>query len=147
MRASNVCSLMTDSTQETLGVPVVSYSETDDFPAFYSRKSGFKSPWRVDDPQSAARILRQSPLGFCECWVELKLLHRFSTPTWDVHWGCLRGAYPRGVRDDRLEAAKICGTSFGRSRTARRQQVGQSCYPLVAQASRRVDCREVSGQQ
>ncbi|GJE87677.1 indigoidine synthase A-like protein [Phanerochaete sordida] len=49
---------------ETLGVPVVSYGETDDFPAFYTRKSGFKSPWRVDDPKSAARILRsQDQLG------------------------------------------------------------------------------------
>lgn len=28
--------------QETLGVPVLSYAETDDFPAFYSRCSGFK---------------------------------------------------------------------------------------------------------
>lgn len=27
--------------QETLGVPVVSYSPTYDFPAFYSRRSGF----------------------------------------------------------------------------------------------------------
>ncbi|KAI0335190.1 indigoidine synthase A-like protein [Cubamyces sp. BRFM 1775] len=42
---------------ETLGVPVVSYGPTDDFPAFYSRSSGFKSPWRVDDPVSAARVL------------------------------------------------------------------------------------------
>ncbi|RPD55816.1 indigoidine synthase A-like protein [Lentinus tigrinus ALCF2SS1-6] len=42
---------------ETLGVPVVSYGPTDDFPAFYSRRSGFKSPWRIDDPVSAAKIL------------------------------------------------------------------------------------------
>ncbi|KAI1788747.1 indigoidine synthase A-like protein [Ganoderma leucocontextum] len=42
---------------ETLGVPVISYGPTDDFPAFYTRKSGFKSPWRIDDPESAARIL------------------------------------------------------------------------------------------
>ncbi|CDO71636.1 hypothetical protein BN946_scf184911.g106 [Trametes cinnabarina] len=42
---------------ETLGVPVVSYGPTDDFPAFYSRHSGFKSPWRIEDPVSAARIL------------------------------------------------------------------------------------------
>ncbi|KAI0695174.1 indigoidine synthase A-like protein [Cytidiella melzeri] len=48
---------------ETLGVPVVSYG-TDDFPAFYSRQSGFKSPWRIDEPQSAARILHtQHQLG------------------------------------------------------------------------------------
>ncbi|KAI0961648.1 hypothetical protein AcV7_000695 [Taiwanofungus camphoratus] len=49
---------------ETLGVPVLSYAETDDFPAFYSRCSGFKSPWRVDDPTAAARILyAQEKLG------------------------------------------------------------------------------------
>ncbi|OCH96089.1 indigoidine synthase A-like protein [Obba rivulosa] len=42
---------------ETLGVPVLSYADTDDFPAFYSRHSGFKSPWRINDPVSAARIL------------------------------------------------------------------------------------------
>lgn len=28
--------------QETLGVPVVTYGETQDFPAFYSPSSGFK---------------------------------------------------------------------------------------------------------
>ncbi|KAI0735087.1 indigoidine synthase A-like protein [Earliella scabrosa] len=42
---------------ETLGVPVISYGPTDDFPAFYSRRSGYKSPWRVDDPVTAAQIL------------------------------------------------------------------------------------------
>ncbi|KAI0825052.1 indigoidine synthase A-like protein [Trametes gibbosa] len=42
---------------ETLGVPVISYGPTDDFPAFYSRRSGFKSPWRIDDPVSAAQVL------------------------------------------------------------------------------------------
>lgn len=50
--------------QETLGVPVVSYGKTDDFPAFYTRKSGFKSPWRVDDPVTAAHILRAYLLFF-----------------------------------------------------------------------------------
>ncbi|KAI0655160.1 indigoidine synthase A-like protein [Cubamyces menziesii] len=49
---------------ETLGVPVVSYGPTDDFPAFYSRRSGFKSPWRVEDPVSAARVLHtQKQIG------------------------------------------------------------------------------------
>ncbi|KAI0094835.1 indigoidine synthase A-like protein [Irpex rosettiformis] len=48
---------------ETLGVPVVSYG-ADEFPAFYSRDSGFKSPWRIDDPRSAARVLHsQAQLG------------------------------------------------------------------------------------
>lgn len=32
---------------ETLGVPVISYGPTEDFPAFYSRHSGFKVPGRV----------------------------------------------------------------------------------------------------
>ncbi|KAI0361526.1 indigoidine synthase A-like protein [Trametes cingulata] len=49
---------------ETLGVPVISYGPTDDFPAFYSRRSGFKSPWRVDHPDAAARVLlTQKQLG------------------------------------------------------------------------------------
>jgi pseudouridine-5'-phosphate glycosidase len=62
--------------QETLGVPVVTYGETHDFPAFYTPSSGYKvgfrfacvhnalifffriqSPWRVNDPVSAANIL------------------------------------------------------------------------------------------
>lgn len=42
---------------ETLGVPVVSYAETNDFPAFYSGRSGLESPWRVNDPRTAAHIL------------------------------------------------------------------------------------------
>lgn len=42
---------------ETLGVPVVSYAETHDFPAFYSGRSGLESPWRVNDPRTAAHIL------------------------------------------------------------------------------------------
>ncbi|KAI0756912.1 indigoidine synthase A-like protein [Daedaleopsis nitida] len=42
---------------ETLGVPVISYGPTDDFPAFYTRRSGFTSPWRMNDPITAARVL------------------------------------------------------------------------------------------
>lgn len=42
---------------ETLGVPVVSYAETHDFPAFYSGRSGFESPWRINDPRTAAQVL------------------------------------------------------------------------------------------
>ena len=34
--------LNAEKQQETLGVPVVSFADTDDFPAFYSRRSGFK---------------------------------------------------------------------------------------------------------
>jgi pseudouridine-5'-phosphate glycosidase len=42
---------------ETEGVPVITYGQ-DDFPAFYSRKSGFKSPLRLDDPEDIADLLR-----------------------------------------------------------------------------------------
>lgn len=42
---------------ETLGVPVLGY-QTDDFPAFYSRKSGLKVDQRVDTPEEFARILK-----------------------------------------------------------------------------------------
>ncbi|KAL4258794.1 Carbohydrate kinase PfkB domain-containing protein [Pleurotus pulmonarius] len=49
---------------ETLGVPVISYGKTTDFPAFFSPKSGFQSPWNVDNPLSAAQILyTQHQLG------------------------------------------------------------------------------------
>lgn len=42
---------------ETLGVPVISYAKTKDFPAFYTRQSGHQVPWNVTDPAQAARIL------------------------------------------------------------------------------------------
>jgi pseudouridylate synthase len=41
---------------ETQGVPVVGYG-TDEFPAFYSRKSGLKLPMRLDDAKSVARMM------------------------------------------------------------------------------------------
>ncbi len=42
---------------ETLGVPVLGYG-TDEFPAFFSRSSGFKTSARVDSPQEAAEFAR-----------------------------------------------------------------------------------------
>ncbi len=42
---------------ETMGVPVLGMG-TDDFPAFYCRKSGCKVDYRVSGPEEAARILR-----------------------------------------------------------------------------------------
>jgi pseudouridine-5'-phosphate glycosidase len=42
---------------ETHGVPVVGVS-TDEFPAFYSRRSGLPVDYRVDDPAELAEILR-----------------------------------------------------------------------------------------
>lgn len=42
---------------ETLGVPVVTYGQ-EEFPSFYSSKSGYKSPLRLDSPQDIANLLR-----------------------------------------------------------------------------------------
>jgi pseudouridine-5'-phosphate glycosidase len=41
---------------ETLGIPVVTYG-SEDFPSFYSRKSGYASPLRMDDPGALAAML------------------------------------------------------------------------------------------
>ena len=41
---------------ETKGIPVVTYGD-DDFPSFYSRKSGYKSPLRLDAPEEIASLL------------------------------------------------------------------------------------------
>jgi pseudouridine-5'-phosphate glycosidase len=42
---------------ETLGVPVLGY-RTDDFPAFYTRTSGYAVPLRVDTPGEIAALMR-----------------------------------------------------------------------------------------
>ncbi len=42
---------------ETLGVPVIAFG-TSDFPAFFSRTSGFPAPLRSDSADDVARILR-----------------------------------------------------------------------------------------
>jgi pseudouridylate synthase len=42
---------------ETQGVPVIGY-KTDDFPAFYTRKSGFGVDYRLDSPEDAARAMK-----------------------------------------------------------------------------------------
>jgi pseudouridine-5'-phosphate glycosidase len=42
---------------ETLGVPVLGY-RTDDFPAFYTRTSGYAVPLRVDTPAEIAALMR-----------------------------------------------------------------------------------------
>ncbi|MDZ4794731.1 MAG: pseudouridine-5'-phosphate glycosidase [Bacteroidota bacterium] len=41
---------------ETMGIPVVTYGQ-DEFPSFYSRKSGFDSPLRLDAPKEIAALL------------------------------------------------------------------------------------------
>lgn len=42
---------------ETHGVPVVGYG-TDEFPAFYTRTSGFRLEYRLDSPSAVARALK-----------------------------------------------------------------------------------------
>ncbi|MBC7265612.1 MAG: pseudouridine-5'-phosphate glycosidase [Coriobacteriia bacterium] len=42
---------------ETRGVPVLGY-QTDEFPAFYTRTSGFRVDARVESPEDLARVLR-----------------------------------------------------------------------------------------
>lgn len=41
---------------ETVGVPVLGY-RTDDFPAFYTPRSGFPVPYRVESPAETARVI------------------------------------------------------------------------------------------
>jgi len=49
---------------ETKGVPVIGFG-TDELPAFYTRKSGIKVPWRSDDPQEIANAIKASSgLGY-----------------------------------------------------------------------------------
>ena len=43
--------------QETEGVCVASYSDSKDFPAFFTRQSGFKAPYNVNTPEQAARLI------------------------------------------------------------------------------------------
>jgi len=42
---------------ETLGIPVVTYGQ-DEFPSFYSSKSGFNSPLRLDSTKAIADLLK-----------------------------------------------------------------------------------------
>lgn len=41
---------------ETKGVPVITY-KSQDFPAFYTKKSGFKSPNTLSDPENIAKVI------------------------------------------------------------------------------------------
>ncbi|KAF7347872.1 Indigoidine synthase A-like protein [Mycena venus] len=43
--------------RKLLGVPVIPFSNTKDFPAFFSPRSGFQTPWNTNDPAMAARML------------------------------------------------------------------------------------------
>jgi pseudouridine-5'-phosphate glycosidase len=49
---------------ETRGVPVIGFG-TDELPAFYTRKSGIRVPWRSDDPKEIAGAINASKeLGY-----------------------------------------------------------------------------------
>ena len=49
---------------ETFGVPVIGYG-TEELPAFYTRKSGFKVDYRIDSPEELAKAFSaQRELGF-----------------------------------------------------------------------------------
>ncbi len=49
---------------ETKGVPVIGYG-TEELPAFYTRKSGFKVDYRMDTPEELAKAFKtQNELGF-----------------------------------------------------------------------------------
>ena len=48
---------MTLAYMETIGIPVVTYGQ-DEFPSFYSSKSGFQSPLRLDSPEAIAKLLK-----------------------------------------------------------------------------------------
>jgi pseudouridine-5'-phosphate glycosidase len=49
---------------ETKGIPVLTYG-SDLFPSFYSRESGYKTPLRVDNPETIASMIRiNREIGF-----------------------------------------------------------------------------------
>uniref|UniRef100_A0A8H8CQV5 Carbohydrate kinase PfkB domain-containing protein n=1 Tax=Psilocybe cubensis TaxID=181762 RepID=A0A8H8CQV5_PSICU len=49
---------------ETLGVPVITYNQSKEFPAFFSRHSGQNVPWNMDNPSVVAEMLfAQHQLG------------------------------------------------------------------------------------
>ncbi len=52
---------------ETCGVPIIGY-KTEEFPAFYSRTSGFRVNTSVKNPVEAARIIKAA-FGFSNCGV------------------------------------------------------------------------------
>ncbi|KAJ2453661.1 hypothetical protein EV183_002065 [Coemansia sp. RSA 2336] len=45
---------------ETLGVPVVAYGSSNDFPAFFTPKSGLKAPWSLSQPDQVAKLISSS---------------------------------------------------------------------------------------
>lgn len=50
-------SFLTSLMQETQGVCVAAFGESREFPAFFSRQSGFKAPYHVQDEEEAAKLI------------------------------------------------------------------------------------------
>ena len=48
---------------ETFGVPVLTYGNTKEFPNFFSPRSGFQSPYNVNSPLEAAKIMCNESWG------------------------------------------------------------------------------------
>lgn len=46
--------------KETEGVPVITFGETDDFPGFFTRTSGCKSPYSFNDEYQIASIISKN---------------------------------------------------------------------------------------
>ena len=63
--------------QETEGVCVASYEDSTDFPAFFTRQSGFHAPYNVTTPEQAARLIGEKLTNtdiFCYCFYIAKLV-------------------------------------------------------------------------
>lgn len=51
--------------QETQGVCVATYGQTKAFPAFFTRDSGSKSPYNVNNVRDAAKLVGKSFIIYC----------------------------------------------------------------------------------
>ena len=106
---------------ETAGVPVVTFG-ADQFPAFYSRESGFAADCRVDDPAKIAAMMKsKTELG--------------------LRGGMLVAGGRNSIREDgRCDPAGTCGVrGEGRAR--------QEDYAVPAEQGQRFDRRAQLGGQ
>ncbi|KAG8896601.1 hypothetical protein FRC01_011709, partial [Tulasnella sp. 417] len=91
---------------ETQGVTVATYGEHDDFPAFFTPSSGFKSPWRVNNPTDAAKIIHMSDqLG-------LRGGQFFGVPIPESHYAAgaaIQAAVDRAVRESEENGMSVRG--------------------------------------
>ncbi|KAG9015992.1 hypothetical protein FRB90_003912 [Tulasnella sp. 427] len=91
---------------ETQGVTVATYGEQDDFPAFFTPSSGFKSPWRVNNPTDAAKIIHMSDqLG-------LSGGQFFGVPIPESHYAAgaaIQAAVDRAVRESEENGMSVRG--------------------------------------